>query len=54
MTFEDNGVGFDSTQVKPGLGLCNIQNRVSIYKGNVSIFSMPGAGCKIAITFPIS
>ncbi len=50
----DDGVGFDPLSVKKGSGLKNIQNRVYLSNGNLSLQSSPGTGCHIEITFPIN
>jgi PAS domain S-box-containing protein len=53
LQYKDNGIGFDSSIVKNGIGLKNIQNRASIYRGIVSIKSAVGSGCEVDITFPV-
>lgn len=49
----DNGVGFDSTIKKAGIGLENIQNRIELYNGEVRITSSPGNGCKLQAVIPL-
>ncbi len=49
----DDGKGFDISTVKKGAGLKNIQNRVYLTGGKLSIETAPGKGCKISIIFPI-
>jgi PAS domain S-box-containing protein len=50
----DNGVGFDMDKKSRGIGLRNIDNRVSFHKGIVSICSSPGKGCAIEISVPLT
>lgn len=55
LTVEDDGVGFKpgATQA-PGIGLRNIQSRVSSLQGTIEIKSEPGVGSTIYIEFDIS
>lgn len=54
LTVRDNGVGFDPSITKKGLGLNNIYNRVEFYHGSVTIDSTPGTGCNLHVEFPIT
>jgi signal transduction histidine kinase len=47
----DDGVGFDTTTRKKGVGLSNILSRAELYKGDVKLISEPGKGCSLSITF---
>jgi two-component system, NarL family, sensor kinase len=51
LTVEDNGKGFDTTELlsKNGTGISNIQHRVNYFKGMIDIDSMPGKGTSITI-----
>lgn len=49
----DDGKGFELDTIKKGAGLKNIQNRVYLTGGNLTINSAPEKGCKISIKFPI-
>lgn len=51
---EDNGKGFDTTQLEKfqGIGLKNIRTRIEFLKGNVDFSSTPGNGTLIAIFIP--
>ena len=53
LRIEDDGVGFDTTTHKKGIGICNIMNRVEAYNGDVKLISSPGHGCQVKITIPI-
>ena len=47
----DDGHGFESTNVKTGLGLRNIQSRLLIYNGQMNLESAPGKGCTLTAAF---
>lgn len=49
LTIEDDGVGFDKSEVVYGLGLKNIQNRVQLINGTVDITSTKGEGTTINV-----
>ena len=51
LVINDNGVGFDSQQMKQGLGLNNIRSRLEIVRGNMHIESQPGGGCTLMVDF---
>jgi signal transduction histidine kinase len=42
---KDNGVGFDLSKMKKGLGLKSIQNRIDYYNGSMEIQTTPKKGC---------
>ena len=50
---EDNGVGFDVDKASTGIGLLNIQSRVSELKGRFSIEASEKIGTSIIIALPI-
>lgn len=49
VTIEDDGVGFDPSQQKDGIGLANLRTRIEFLKGQLDIQSSPGRGTLIAI-----
>lgn len=49
----DDGVGFDISQQRKGIGIYNIISRSDLYNGIVDLQSSPGNGCSINITFPL-
>ena len=51
LIINDNGIGFDVQQVRQGLGLNNIRNRLEVVNGNMRLQSQPGEGCTLAIDF---
>jgi two-component system, NarL family, sensor histidine kinase UhpB len=53
ITVKDNGKGFDTTQIKTGIGLRNIQSRLQVYNGNLQINSKPGYGCNLTASFKL-
>lgn len=52
LRIEDDGVGFDSTQTRQGIGLSNIYERTGLYNGKVDLETEPGKGCIIKIAIP--
>jgi signal transduction histidine kinase len=51
--YEDDGIGFEIDQVKRGLGLANIENRIKALGGEWSVDSMPGKGMTATIEIPM-
>jgi signal transduction histidine kinase len=51
ITVEDNGVGFDTTTPKKGMGLRNVESRVRSLHGNFEIESTPGKGTTVYMEF---
>ena len=49
---EDDGCGFDESQITEGMGLKNIASRVAILKGEFHIDSKPGRGTITNIDIP--
>jgi PAS domain S-box-containing protein len=56
LSIQDNGIGFDLSQVKKkgGLGLASMQERAYIIGGNFSVKSQPGQGTVIEVQAPLS
>ena len=53
MKISDNGVGFNVTNVKAGIGLANMKRRAELFSGKFAIDSSPGNGCTIVINIPL-
>ncbi|MFN4299503.1 MAG: ATP-binding protein [Thermaurantimonas sp.] len=51
--FEDNGSGFEWNKRGKGIGIINVENRISKVNGSMEIDSKPGRGTAISITIPI-
>jgi signal transduction histidine kinase len=51
LRIEDDGIGFDTSRRKNGVGIKNIISRSEVNNGKVSIQSKPGEGCVIAVCF---
>lgn len=52
-TYRDDGKGFDTALVKSqGLGLRNIESRVSLIGGHLQSVTSPGNGLSVAVTLP--
>ncbi len=54
LSIKDDGVGFDTTQKRTGVGLQNITSRAELLNGNVVIDSVPGKGCELLIDFDLN
>lgn len=52
ISVRDDGKGFDPAKVRTGIGLRNIQSRLQVYNGNLTIHSLPGNGCLLEANFP--
>ncbi|MEO6669251.1 MAG: PAS domain-containing protein [Ferruginibacter sp.] len=51
LSIHDDGVGFDTTQKREGVGIQNIISRAGLFNGKVLINSQIGMGCELAIDF---
>ncbi len=51
LLISDDGIGFDPSTRKTGVGITNIKSRVELYKGTVVILSEPGHGCTLSAKF---
>jgi PAS domain S-box-containing protein len=56
LTIRDNGIGFDTLhmQVRKGIGLRSIHERVRLIQGEFSVQSKPGEGTVIKVTAPFA
>jgi len=54
LVIQDDGKGFDLKEVKNGIGLTNIRNRVEAFNGSLNIISSSGQGCCIDILVPLN
>jgi two-component system, NarL family, sensor kinase len=52
ITFEDNGLGFDYQHISKGLGLKNIEKRISAMNGTLDLKSTQNQGASFFITLP--
>lgn len=52
LTYSDNGMGFEKSKVKSGLGLRSIASRVDILKGKFTFESSPSQGTIFNIAIP--
>ena len=50
---EDDGKGFDTTNITSGAGLQNVQSRVDYLNCNIEINSAPGVGSTFTIEIPL-
>jgi signal transduction histidine kinase len=51
ISISDDGIGFDTSHKRKGVGILNIISRAELYKGDVIINSSPGKGCSLYISF---
>lgn len=51
LSIKDDGIGFDISKKRNGIGLQNILNRTNLFNGEAIINSKPGAGCELVIAF---
>ena len=54
LSINDNGIGFDTTKNKKGIGLQNLEERIKELKGTLIIDSKPNNGTKIYIQIPLN
>ncbi len=54
MLISDNGVGFDITKVKKGIGHANMKRRAELFGGTTKISSSPGKGCQVLVSIPLN
>jgi signal transduction histidine kinase len=53
-TIQDNGIGFDTQGITPGMGLRNIKSRAVELGGHLDIFSEIGQGTQINLIVPLT
>jgi signal transduction histidine kinase len=51
LSIKDNGIGFDPSQKRKGVGLQNINSRTEMFNGKILIKSQPGLGCELIVSF---
>jgi len=51
LNIKDDGVGFDVSTKRNGIGLQNISSRAELLNGEVIINSSPGKGCELQVIF---
>jgi signal transduction histidine kinase len=54
LTVTDNGVGFDISRHRKGVGITNIISRVELFNGVVDLQSRPGEGCMLSVRLPLA
>ncbi|HUB61366.1 MAG TPA: PAS domain S-box protein [Puia sp.] len=53
LTVADNGVGFDVSRHRKGVGITNMISRAELFNGKVEIVSSPGEGCTLTVSLPM-
>ncbi|HMR83783.1 MAG TPA: hypothetical protein PKE30_11655, partial [Niabella sp.] len=54
ISVEDDGKGFDTREVKNGIGLTSVESRVQILNGTLSIDAAPQNGTFISVFLPVT
>jgi two-component system NarL family sensor kinase len=54
ISIHDDGIGFDSSKLFPGMGLTNMRTRTERLGGHLDISSKPGQGTRIALKLPMA
>jgi PAS domain S-box-containing protein len=54
LEIKDDGKGFDFSHPRKGIGILNIKNRAELFNGKAEIFTEPGSGCQLVVSFPLS
>jgi PAS domain S-box-containing protein len=54
LIISDDGVGFDTTIPRKGIGIDNIKSRALLFNGKADFDSQPGKGCSLTVKFTIS
>jgi two-component system sensor histidine kinase UhpB len=53
LLIQDNGIGFDTSKTRTGIGLSGICERVASFNGTIELQSSPGRGCSLLVSVPI-
>ncbi|MBO9681916.1 MAG: PAS domain S-box protein [Flavisolibacter sp.] len=53
LQISDDGKGFDPACLHKGIGILNIKNRAELFNGRAELFSQPGNGCWLTVSFPL-
>jgi PAS domain S-box-containing protein len=53
LQISDDGKGFDPACLHKGIGILNIKNRAELFNGKAELFSQPGNGCLLTVSFPL-
>lgn len=53
MRVQDDGKGFDTVAVPPGMGIAGISERVRMMSGTLSVTSEPGKGTTLSMNIPV-
>ncbi len=53
MEISDNGIGFDESKMKNGIGLANIKRRIELFNGELQVISAINKGYNLIATIPL-
>ena len=54
LSIQDDGIGFELTEVKRGIGLSNMRRRAELFSGKTEIITSKGKGCCVTIQIPLT
>ena len=54
LSIQDDGIGFELTEVKRGIGLSNMRRRAELFSGKTEIITSKGNGCCVTIQIPLT
>ena len=54
MRIIDDGIGFDASAAKGGIGLANMNRRAQLFSGTFIINSAVGKGCEVLVEIPLA
>ena len=53
MRTSDDGVGFDMTSIRKGIGLANMKRRAELFSGSIDLDATVSQGCTITVDIPV-
>ncbi|WP_336517793.1 chemotaxis protein CheB [Pollutibacter soli] len=53
LKISDNGLGFDMSSVRSGMGMMNMRRRTEFFDGKFELVAAPGKGCTIVAELPL-
>jgi PAS domain S-box-containing protein len=53
LMIKNDGVAVSPEKQKPGLGLRNIQNRIDLFNGHLTVEALPENGCRLFVSIPV-
>lgn len=53
LEISDDGIGFDTSKKRQGIGISNIHSRATMYHGSMKLKSVPQQGSTLSVRFPV-